>query len=209
MFLSVLFPKEEKVSFLENISPQELYERIPFAEELPDQKFKALFQYRNTITKNAIWEIKYRGNNLITKTFSLLLYEFILENMIDVVIFSNFTHPLLVSIPQSKMSKNEKGFNQSELITEMIYGLDNGKNFDLCIHGIKKIRETKHQSKIKNRTERLKNLHESFNADPSKIMGRNIILIDDVITTGATMYEAEKALYEAGAKKVIGFAIAH
>ena len=42
-----------------------------------------------------------------------------------------------------------------------------------------------------------------------KIKNRNIILIDDVITTGTTMNEASKTLIEAGAKKVIGFSLAH
>jgi predicted amidophosphoribosyltransferase len=62
---------------------------------------------------------------------------------------------------------------------------------------------------LKNRNERLKNLKDCFSADEKKIKNRNIILIDDVITTGTTMNEASKTLKDAGAKKVIGFSLAH
>jgi predicted amidophosphoribosyltransferase len=86
---------------------------------------------------------------------------------------------------------------------------DGGKNFEVHFHVLSKIRETPHQAKLKNKTDRLKNLKGSFKANAGLVKGRNIILIDDVITTGTTMREAAKTLREAGAKKVIGFAIAH
>ncbi len=45
--------------------------------------------------------------------------------------------------------------------------------------------------------------------NPELIKARNIILIDDITTTSATLSEARKTLKEAGARKIIAFAIAH
>jgi ComF family protein len=110
------------------------------------------------------------------------------------------------------MHKNnliERGYNQSELIVKEIIKIDKSKNFDFSINALKKIKETPHQSKLKNKSERLKNLKNCFWADEKLIKDRNIILIDDVITTGTTMNEASKTLKSIGAKKIIGFSIAH
>ena len=73
-----------------------------------------------------------------------------------------------------------------------------------------KIKETEHQANIKERRDRLKNLSDSFSVKNSKMIeGKNIILIDDVTTTGATLSEARKILKQSGAKKVIAFTVAH
>jgi len=79
----------------------------------------------------------------------------------------------------------------------------------LSFDSLEKIKETPHQSKLNNKTKRLNNLKNCFSANPEKVKNRNIILIDDVITTGATMSKVKKELKKAGARKVIGIAIAH
>jgi len=67
-----------------------------------------------------------------------------------------------------------------------------------------------HQAQIENRQKRIKNIIGSFAVKNKDIIkNRNIILIDDVTTTGATLNEAKKVLREAGAKKIIAFTIAH
>ncbi|KKP65076.1 MAG: Phosphoribosyltransferase, partial [Candidatus Nomurabacteria bacterium GW2011_GWF2_35_12] len=71
-------------------------------------------------------------------------------------------------------------------------------------------KETEHQVNIKDRRDRLKNLSDSFSVkNPEIIKDKNIILIDDVLTTGATLTEAKKILKSFGAKKVIAFTVAH
>lgn len=207
--LSFILPKETDVVEMENLSIEELVEKIPRAGELEGIKCKALFQYKNKIARKAIWEIKYRGNKKIAEKLSKLFYEFILETAADEMLFSNFTNPLLLPIPASKSTLKERGFNQCELIAKEVEKIDIGKNFEINFNALRKIKETPHQSKSKNRAERLENLKNSFGTDSKKVKGRNIIVIDDVITTGATMKEAMKTLHAAGAKKVLGFAIAH
>lgn len=207
--IDILLPRDIDVIEIENMSETDIINDIPSANELKNDKFKALFQYKNKISRKAIWAIKYNKNQKIINKFSNLLYEFILENITDEMSFSNFNNPILIPIPMHKNNLKERGYNQSELLAKEIIKIDEGKTFEISTNALIKIKETPHQSKLKNKTERLKNLKDCFCADSEKIKNRNIILIDDVITTGTTMSEASKALKNAGAKKVIGFSLAH
>lgn len=84
-----------------------------------------------------------------------------------------------------------------------------GRNFTLSTPALRKIKDTPSQTKTDSRAKRLENLRDCFSADPNEVGGRNIILIDDVATTGATLDSARRALKSAGARKVIAFTIAH
>lgn len=83
-----------------------------------------------------------------------------------------------------------------------------GRNFTLSL-ALTKTKDTPSQTKMDKRTERLKNLAGCFFAVRKEIEGRNIILIDDVATTGATLDEARRTLLKSGARKVIAFTLAH
>lgn len=209
ILLSFVLPKDIDTAKIESMTAEQMVEKIPPSLEIISEDYMALFQYKNKIAKKAIWEIKYRGNKKIAEKFSKLLYEFILDNLSDKVSFSNFKKPLLMPIPISVGGLKERGFNQCELIISEILKIDNKNNFETVFDALKKTKETPHQSKLKNRLERLKNLENCFSTKKEKVDGQYIILIDDVITTGSTMKEASKTLKEKGAKKVIGFALAH
>ena len=73
-----------------------------------------------------------------------------------------------------------------------------------------KPQETEHQARIHNRSARLKNIVGSFSVKNEELIkNKNIILIDDITTTGATLTEAKKVLKHAGARKIIAFTVAH
>lgn len=206
--LDFLLPKEADVLEIEGISEDNLFLSIPQAPDTGIESFKALFQYRNRMTKTAIWEIKYRRNEKIAEKFSKLLHEFMLEEISDEILFSNLSKPMLIPIPASQKTLKERGFNQCELIVKGIERQDKENFFEIDFHSLKKVKETPHQSKLSSKEKRLKNLKGCFSAD-EKVRGRFVILIDDVYTTGATMKEASETLYKAGARKVVGFALAH
>ncbi|MEK7106073.1 MAG: phosphoribosyltransferase family protein, partial [Patescibacteria group bacterium] len=64
--------------------------------------------------------------------------------------------------------------------------------------------------RITNRNERLKNVKGVFEIkNPEVVKGRTIIIIDDVTTTGGTIKEILKLLKNSGAKKAVGFTVAH
>jgi len=207
--LNLILPKDLEVAEIEDMSEEDITNSVPEANEIKNNRYRALFQYKNKISRKAIWAIKYNKNQKILNKFSSLLYEFILENVTDEIAFSNFNNPLLIPIPMHKNNLRERGYNQSELIAKEIYKIDEEKNFSIELGALIKIKETPHQSTLKNKNERLKNLKGCFSANSSLVKNRNIILIDDVITTGTTMSEVSKTLREAGAKKVIGFSLAH
>jgi competence protein ComFC len=125
----------------------------------------------------------------------------------------NFREPILIPIPLSKERFRERTYNQTELICEELIRLDTSPKPNrltlLKSTLIKKI-DTPHQAQIHDRSHRLKNVVGSFALKNTDTMnGRNIILIDDITTTGATLSEARKVLKKAGAKKIIAFTVAH
>jgi predicted amidophosphoribosyltransferase len=86
-----------------------------------------------------------------------------------------------------------------------------GKNFIYWEkNNLKKIKNTTPQFKIKSKEDRKKNIEDSLKIkNPKKIKGKNILLFDDILTTGATLNEAKKVLKKAGAKKIVFMVIAH
>lgn len=115
------------------------------------------------------------------------------------------TNCVVIPIPLHEDREKERGFNQAKLIAQIaadFYKLD-------LIEPIQRIKNTKTQSLAKNREERVKNIAGCFLlTHPELVEGRNILLVDDVHTSGATISEAAKTLKFAGAKKIIALVIA-
>ena len=172
-----------------------------------------LYDYRHPPIKKAVWLLKYRGKKKLAGILAEAMYGRILEELAELSIMENFRDPILIPIPLSPKRYRERGFNQAELIGKKLIELQNSsprKSFVLEKNILMKIKETKHQAQIKDRRERLKNLTGSLAIKNAQLIkGRNIILIDDVTTTGATLNEAKKILKQSGARKVIAFTIAH
>lgn len=113
-------------------------------------------------------------------------------------------NPLLVPVPSHKNRLNWRGFNQSEILAEHI-----ASNFSLEISRdiLVRTRNVQPQADIEDREQRLNNIEGSFICTQN-LEGRNIILVDDICTTGATLKECTKALVAKGAGKVRALVIA-
>lgn len=111
----------------------------------------------------------------------------------------NFSGYTLVPVPLSPRRKRQRGFNQSALLTHQL-----SSSFNLLVKSILcRSRHTRPQSELKG-SERLANISGCFTiANPNLVTPKNIILIDDVFTSGATAREAVKTLKAAGAHKVL------
>lgn len=169
-----------------------------------------LFDYRYPPIKKAIWLLKYKGKSRLANVFADVMYSRILEELADLAQFENFRKPILIPIPLAPKRHRERGFNQATLLCKRLVELDKNINFKLEKNVLIKPKDTEHQARIEDRSKRLKNIGGSFVVkNPEKIKNRNIVLIDDVTTTGATLSEAKKTLRQAGAKKIIAFTIAH
>jgi len=113
---------------------------------------------------------------------------------------------LIVPIPTHwKRRFLSKGFHAASLIAQNVEKMTGIPQFPSILRAVK---PTLKQGTL-SRTARLKNVHHAFLCKhPEKVKGRTILLIDDVMTSGATMIEAAKVLKRAGAKKVIAVVIA-
>ena len=104
----------------------------------------------------------------------------------------------LTYIPIDKKRLKERGFNQCEYIAKEL-SINIGIK---TINTLKKIRETKVQKTLK-REERIENFKDAFEIiDEKKVKGKKFILLDDVITTGATLKEGVKVLKKHGAIEI-------
>ena len=117
---------------------------------------------------------------------------------------SDFTY--LIPVPLHKARKRERGFNQSEILAE---ALAQKLNLRLPQNILIRIKNTKDQTKL-SIEERKQNVAGAFQVqDQHKILhGQKIILVDDVITTGATLNECARVLKQAGAKEILAVTIA-
>lgn len=145
------------------------------------------YGYYSGVMKKLILEFKYKKDFICGDILSDYLFELIEENNIkaDAIFF----------IPSSKKSLKERGFNQCEFMANKISDKLNIPVYKDIIK-IKNIKEQKTLSK----EDRLKNVQGAFGVISNRnIMNKNIILIDDVVTTGATLFECEKLLINNGA----------
>lgn len=206
--LDTVFPKKLLVRELEGMPAEEFISRVRKAAHSPGKGMISCFDYQDALVRQAVWELKYRGNKKIARVLGAALYDELLAFLEEYAPLENFTEPLLIPIPLSRARESERGFNQCELLADVLMELDNGRNFTRS-RGLAKVKDTPSQTKSDTRKKRLENLKDCFSADEGAVKNRNIILIDDVVTTGATLSEARRTLLRAGARKVIAFTVAH
>jgi len=169
-----------------------------------------MYDYRHLAIKKSITFLKYKGRRRIIDIFAKNMYGRIMEELVDLDLMENFKSPILMPVPLAPKRFKERGFNQSELLCRKLKMEDSGGAWELMTGVLIKPKDTIHQANIKDRGQRLRNLSGSFVVKEAELIkGRNIILIDDVVTTGATLGEARKTLKQSGARKVIAFTIAH
>ncbi len=110
---------------------------------------------------------------------------------------------VFVPIPLHASRKRKRGFNQAELLAE---GLSKRSGIPTDAGLLKRVKKT-HVQKELNDQERLTNLKDAFSVRKGKVPYQNIILVDDIYTTGSTVDTAAKVLKEHGAQKVYSVCI--
>ena len=138
------------------------------------------------VLAEAINQLKFHGLKRLAKPLGKLLLDFDLSGMDSVV-----------PVPLSIKRLRERGFNQSLLLARVI---SREKKLPLLIDILFKKKETSPQTGLSGK-ERLLNLKNAF-VVKRDIRGLRLLLVDDVMTTGATVTECSKQLMKAGAKEV-------
>ena len=116
----------------------------------------------------------------------------------------------LVPIPLASARKRERGYNQSALIAA---GLSERWRIPVWENVVVRRRETRSQTQL-TPEQRLGNVAGSFQIgerNPDALRGAHVVIVDDVVTTGATLNECAKMLYDAGARIIsyVTFGRAH
>ena len=117
-----------------------------------------------------------------------------------VVPIADLNPDLVIPVPLHPERQRERGFNQAALLGEQLAKLI-GVEYNTNL--LYRIIKTPYQSSLDHR-QRFSNVRKAFKVeDPKKILkGKNILLVDDLFTSGATLVECSKTLYQGGAKSI-------
>ncbi len=154
----------------------------------------AAFEFGGPVAE-AIRNLKYEGRPDIGRA---------LAPVMQVGLTEVGPHDLVIPVPLSPPRLRKRRFNQS---MELLRGLDVGPDVALAPYALTREHSAAPQAGL-GRLERLRALTGRFHAGP-EVEGRVVVLVDDVITTGATLAAAASALRKAGAERVQGLALAY
>ncbi len=105
----------------------------------------------------------------------------------------------IVPVPLHWMRRWTRGYNQSESLARPLAAR---LGLPLCPSWLRRVRHTPQQKALPP-AEKRENLRGAFRARGSAVRGKVVLLVDDVLTTGATATEAARALRRAGAQRVV------
>ena len=141
--------------------------------------------------KKFVYRLKFGGRRYLAA--------FIAEAMVDRYLDCGFECDCVVAVPLSAKRKRKRGYNQAELIAEE---LSSRLKLPLIDDALVKTKENKSQAKLKRR-EREENVRGVYEVtSPETFKGRRVLVVDDVMTTGATLGEVSRVLYKAKARSV-------
>ncbi len=163
--------------------------------EFYPEKNIIVFEYKNVVM-DAIHALKFRGRKKVCKAFIPYLKEKLddIKSEIDIITF----------VPMLKDKIKKRGYNQSRLFASSI-----AEEWGKPLEKLLRERSKSGVQRDLNYTERFINVIDRYEiTDRFRITDKNILIIDDVFTTGATLNECARCLKNAGAKRVFTGAIA-
>ena len=159
--------------------------------------FAAVWYYEDSV-RDSLLRFKFGGARSYAGCYGRMLAMRLLETVPE-------GFDLLTWIPVSRLRKLRRGYDQVELIANAV-GAELGME---PIPTLQKIRHNRPQSGISDASMRRANvLGADRVTDPEILAGKRVLLLDDILTTGATMSEAARMLKTAGAKEVHGATVA-
>lgn len=153
--------------------------------------------YRDQVP-DAIRRYKFQGVRAYCEPFGAVMAQCLQEHLPQGA-------DLVTWCPLSKKRLRERGFDQAELLAQMV-----GKRCAIPVERtLRKVRHTTPQSELEDESARRANARGAYLALPQlDLTGRTVVLVDDVVTSGATMSECAGLLRMAGAEKVYGLTLA-
>ncbi len=168
---------------------------IPVKKTIYYDKYIGLFQYKGVL-KRKMSNLKFKNDRCVAKSFGEITAMKLLEH--------NIVADIIIPVPISKKRLFERGYNQTEYIARYT---SKNTNIKMDARLLLKIKDNIRQSGL-SRIERTKNVHGVYEVvETERILGKSIILMDDIYTTGATLNECARMLKRAGARSVIAVTI--
>jgi len=157
---------------------------------------RSLFRFDDIIRK-AIHQLKYRNLKAISPCLAELLADYLISNPLP--------GEALMCVPLHTRRLRERGYNQSNLLARRL-----GERIDLPVieNCLIRVKQTQPQVRAADVEERRRNVADAFMCRDERVNGRQIILIDDVCTSGATLESCAVALKNKGATSVWGLTLA-
>lgn len=154
------------------------------------------YGYYGGVLKKLILNLKYHKSFIAGKVLADLLCQIIIEKELSI--------DFICYVPISKASLKKRGFNQCSVLAKNISSILDIPVIDCLV----KIKETKEQ-KLLGKEERVKNILGAFEVkNKEKLFKKNILLVDDVYTTGATINECKKNIEKCNINKIYLLTIA-
>jgi competence protein ComFC len=157
---------------------------------------RSVFRFEGTI-RRAIHELKYRRIKSIAEPLAALMAKYLLENEVPGNLF--------VPVPLHSKRLRERGYNQSVLLAQKLGKLTARP----VIEGVLfRQKDSLPQARTSTVEERRMNVDNAFRCRGVSLRENNVVLIDDVCTSGATLESCARALKAAGTQSVWGFTLA-
>jgi ComF family protein len=146
------------------------------------------------IIKDLIHKFKYSNKTRLAKMFAKLIFDFLTIFNLTFIEYS-----IMLPVPLHPVRLREREYNQCEILAKE---LQRFIPIMILTKDVIRIRNTKPQVLL-DRQERWKNIKDAFQIKrPENFKSKNVLIIDDLITTGATVSELARTLKDAGANKV-------
>jgi ComF family protein len=154
------------------------------------QGARSLYIYEGA-AREAVRALKYKYISALAQPMAELMARYLEEEDIEA--------DLLVAVPLYGRRQRLRGYNQSALLARELSRLC---GLSLAERGLARRRNTPPQARSVDAEARKRNVADAFEADCRMVEGKRVLLIDDVMTTGATLSACALALREAGAESV-------
>ena len=173
--------------------------KIPFNSFYPIKFINYLEVFSCTnysdVAKEMVKLLKFHNKKFLAKEIAKYCYDYLSKINID---FSDYE---IICVPLHIKKQKNRGFNQCELIAKELSSMMNIPcNFKL----VKKIKNTKPMYKL-TYLQRLENLKDAFEVDKKEFHNKKLLLIDDITTTGTTLYEVTTELLKNDIKDITCF----
>lgn len=159
--------------------------RLPYLES-----WTALWYYEDDV-RASLLRFKFNRRPVYAQTYSQLLAIKLMQ--------TSLAFDVLTWVPTGRKRKRKRGYDQVKLLATAVAGELDRK----AVRTLKKIRDNPPQSGQGSAAQRRANVLGVYRViHPERIVGKRVLLLDDVITTGATAGECARMLLTAGAKEV-------